>query len=351
MFPYQQFTLLRGNIHQPEPDTQVSDSSPFHFTSLIIRKLPTGVTPDFSLQPPDASSSSRVSDFPCPTSSSEISVKGTTAQVSESALHRRSRGGPRYSSYVVKSPRFLLLKREPPTNQTQSHSNRTITEPEKDVVTESPFASPSPSTAKKPARLAKAELRIQESFETDDEKVTEGVREEEEDQSQVQELKEDIRQSTYRRMDNLEETIRELELSLIDFGTQTIPTWSQGTPDMDSASTSASSGAPVKISARREIQRPPVPPKPFITSDVAKVHETHSALSVSRSSCSYSLLILLSAIDPQVIRRHDSKPPVSFCPPVLFIFFLSHCLFGARPIKLSFISSSPLIFCNNSLTV
>lgn len=241
----------------------------------------------------------------------------------------------------------MLLKQEPSTNQRQFHSNRTITEPEKDAVTESPSSSPSPSTAKKPERLAKTELRIQESFEIDDEKVTEGVREEE-DQSQVQERKEDIRQTTYRRMDNLEETIRELELSLIDFGTQAIPTWSQGTPGMDSASTLVSSGASVKISARREIQRPPVPPKPFITSDVAKVHETHSAFSVSRF---YSLLILLSVIDPQVIRRHDSEPPVSFCPSILFIFFPSHSLFGATPIKPNFISSLPPIFCNNSLTV
>lgn len=166
----------------------------------------------------------------------------------------------------------MPFKQEPSSNQMQSQIqdlNRTIKELQEGVITES-----SPlSTPKKPARLVKTELRIQESFEIDEDKAAD-------DGEEHQVHKEDIRHSTYRRLDNLEETIRELELSLLDFGN--IPSWPQSIPDMDSRtfmSTAPSSVAPIKTSGKGEIQRPPIPPKPSISIDVAKVQEHTQHLS------------------------------------------------------------------------
>lgn len=323
---------------------------------LITKKTQHGVNHAVSSQPLDTSSSSSVPHIVLterPTSPSEISIKRTTTQVSSSAQRDRSTGGLSYSSYTVKSPRLLLLKQEPSTNQVQSQIldlNRAIIELEKGTLSDSSSSSPTPSstTSKKPARLVKTELRIQESFEIDDKATGDG----EEDESRVQECKEDIRLSTYRRMDNLEETIRELELSLLDFGTQTIPTWSQGTPDLDSRtsiSSAPSSTAPIKSSGRGEIQRPPIPPKPSINTNAAKVQERTQPLAslALMHSLSLSVLVLLSAIDSRVIRRHDSEPPVSFCPSILFIFFPSHYLFDTTAIQLKFISSLLFAFCTN----
>ncbi|MCJ8739077.1 hypothetical protein PDJAM_G00042980 [Pangasius djambal] len=251
MFPYQQFMSLQGSLRQPKPGTQPPDQTSSSFVPQIVLTE-------------------------CPNSSSEISMKGTTTQVSNSAQRDRSTGRLSYSSYIVKSPRLWVWKQEPSTNQRQSQIldlNRTVKELQKGMNTESPSPSPSSLTAKKPARLVKTELRIQESFEIDDEKATDDG---EQDQSPIQERKEDIRHSTYRRLDNLEETIRELELSLLDFGTHTIPTWPQSIPDMDSrtsTSTAPPSESTIKSSGRGEIQRPPIPPKPSVNTDAAKVQE------------------------------------------------------------------------------
>ncbi|XP_047017978.2 SRC kinase signaling inhibitor 1 isoform X1 [Ictalurus punctatus] len=249
----EQFTLLQGSLHQPKPDTQ----------------------------PPDKTSCSSVPQIVltgCPTSSSDISTKGTPTQVSNSAQRDTSTGSLSYSSCIVKSPRLSLWKREPSTtNRTPCQIpdlNRTIKELQEGTIhsgePSSSSPSPSPLAAKKPARLAKTELRIQESFEIDDEKV---IDDGEEDRSQIQERKEDIRQTTYRRLDNLEETIRELELSLLDFGTPAIPTWPQGIPDTNSKMSASTAPPPlstIKSSGRGEIRRPPVPPKPSINTDAAK---------------------------------------------------------------------------------
>lgn len=213
-------------------------------------------------------------------------------QVSTSAQRDRSTGSLSYSSYIVKSPHLSLWKQEPLTKRTQSQIpdlNRTIKELQKGTITEwsstSPSSSPSPLTPKKPARLVKTELRIQEPFEINEEKATDNG---DDDQSQVQE---DIRHSTYRRLDNLEETIRELELSLLDFGTPAIPNWPQGIPDMESRtsiSTAPSSVSTIMSSGRGEIQRPPIPPKPFVNTNAAKVQEHTqplASLSLSFSPC------------------------------------------------------------------
>ncbi|XP_047656791.1 SRC kinase signaling inhibitor 1 isoform X4 [Tachysurus fulvidraco] len=240
------FTLLQGNLQHPNSDTQ----------------------------PPVKLSSSSVPQIvltECPSSSSEIS----TTQVSSSMLPRdRNAGSLSYSSYRVKSPRLLLWKLEPSTNQTLSQIpalSRTIKEPKTDMFTESTSPSPSLLAAKKPARSVNTELMIQEPFETDEK---DAIDKGEDDQCRVQERKEDIRHSTYRRLGNLEETIRELELSLLDFGAQTIPTWSQSIPDTDSQMSTSTVDAPsvstIKSSGRGEIQRPPVPPKPCINTDAFK---------------------------------------------------------------------------------
>ncbi|XP_060758041.1 SRC kinase signaling inhibitor 1 isoform X1 [Neoarius graeffei] len=231
----EQSTLLQESLHQAKPDTRPSSSS---VPQIILTEFPTS-----------------------------SSMKGTMTQVSTSAQRDRSTGSLSYSSYIVKSPHLSLWKQEPLTKRTQSQIpdlNRTIKELQKGTITEwsstSPSSSPSPLTPKKPARLVKTELRIQEPFEINDEKATDNG---DDDQSQVQE---DIRHSTYRRLDNLEETIRELELSLLDFGTPAIPNWPQGIPDMESRtsiSTAPSSVSTIMSSGRGEIQRPPIPPKPF----------------------------------------------------------------------------------------
>lgn len=217
-------------------------------------------------------------------------MKGTTAQVSNLAQQDISTRSLSYSSYTVTSPRLMLLQQELPTIQTQPQLpdlNRTIKELQKGTITEASSPSPSPSplplTTKKPARLVKTELRIQESFEIDEESATDDG---EANHPQVQERKEDIRHSTYRRLDNLEETIRELELSLLDFGT--MPSWPQGIPDTDSrtsTSTAPPSVAPIKSSGKGEIQRPPVPPKPSINIDALKVQEHSLALTHTPSPC------------------------------------------------------------------
>lgn len=262
-------------------------------------------------QPSDRTCSSSVPHIvltECP-SSSESSMRGTTTQGSNTAQQDRSTGSLSYSSYIVKSPRLLLLKQEPSTNQMQSQIpdlNRIIKELQKGVITESSPPSPSLSTPKKPVRLVKTELRIQESFEIDEDKAADDG---EEDQFQVQEHKEDIRHSTYRRLDNLEETIRELELSLLDFGN--IPSWPQSIPDMDSrtsTSTAPSSGASLKISGKGEIQRPPIPPKPSINSDVAKVQEHTQHLLALTHTLTFSCSRLLILCD----EGHESEPLVPF---------------------------------------
>ncbi|KAM9457539.1 SRC kinase signaling inhibitor 1 [Clarias gariepinus] len=229
----EQFTPLQKSLHQPNPDTLPPDKPS---SSYVPQKVLTG----------------------CPASS----MKPTTAQVSNLAKPTQSPEGLSYSSYIVKSPRLSLWKRDPSTNQAQSHISdldRTIKELEQGRITESP----SPLTVKKPARLVKTELRIQESFEIDDETETnkgDGV------QSQVQERKEDIRRSTYKRLDNLEETIRELELSLVDFG----PPYFEIPDSKTSTSIAPASVSGTKSVQRGEIQRPPVPPKPSISIGTAK---------------------------------------------------------------------------------
>ncbi|XP_058268879.1 SRC kinase signaling inhibitor 1 isoform X10 [Hemibagrus wyckioides] len=234
----EQFTLLTENLHHPNPDTQ-----PSPVPQIVLTE--------------------------CPTSSSAIS----TTQVSSSTTQQnKSTGRLSYSSYIVKTPRLSLWKLEPSTNQTRSQIptlSRTPKELQTDMFTESP--SPSPLASKKLERSVNTELMIQESFEIDEENATHKG---EDDQSRIQDRKEDIRHSTYQRLDNLEETIRELELSLLDFGTQTIPNWPQSIPDMNSQTSSSTKEAPststMKSSGRGEIQRPPVPPKPFINTEAFK---------------------------------------------------------------------------------
>ncbi|XP_046721886.1 SRC kinase signaling inhibitor 1 isoform X2 [Silurus meridionalis] len=236
----EQLAVLQESVHQPKPETQPPDKT------SIFSSVPQIVLSE------------------CPTTSSQIStqISNTTPQVQRSLS---------YSSYVVKTPRLSLWKSESLTNQTRSQipqRNQTIKELEKGTIigSDSPLPSPSPLTEKKPASLLKTELRIQESFEIDDKKVTDDG----ESNPGVRESKEDIRHTTFRRLDNLEETIRELELSLLDFGTQVIPTWSQSIPEMDSKTSSSSVPPPIKSSGRGEMQRPPVPPKPSVITDAAK---------------------------------------------------------------------------------
>ncbi|XP_055047871.2 SRC kinase signaling inhibitor 1 isoform X2 [Misgurnus anguillicaudatus] len=87
--------------------------------------------------------------------------------------------------------------------------------------------------------------------------------------------REDICHSTYRRLDSLEETIRELELSLMEFSTdpQTgniIPTASRTQGSIERSSSTLSSNTQ-SSGEGGEINRPPVPPKPsYISTSTTK---------------------------------------------------------------------------------
>lgn len=91
----------------------------------------------------------------------------------------------------------------------------------------------------------------------------------------------DIRHSTYKRLDSLEETIRELEKTLIEISGH--PTAEQLYNEITAKST------PVQMtgSPTSETKKPPVPPKPSSLSPaLIQVHSLHFADSCSDAACS-----------------------------------------------------------------
>lgn len=87
-------------------------------------------------------------------------------------------------------------------------------------------------------------------------------------------LGEDIRSRTYHRLDSLEETIRELEISLMEIGAP------PGSPLMPPAEdltdgTQKPNQTPAEHAGSEGNKRPPVPPKPSIRPPYTQVHLPH----------------------------------------------------------------------------
>ncbi|XP_056609904.1 SRC kinase signaling inhibitor 1 isoform X1 [Triplophysa dalaica] len=193
-----------------------------------------------------------------------------------------------YFSHIVRTPGLLLWKQDLATSQKVSpihdldvaqRESQTRQAPVGDVTQSWP-----PLTRERAIKQPlKREPRVQDSLEAERETREEQMRDQRpETLSQKSETtlsvlqengpsetssvvvirtqgvggeKEDICHSTYRRLDSLEETIRELELSLMEFSTDPntgdiIPTAAQ------------TQGSPENSGEGGEINRPPVPPKP-----------------------------------------------------------------------------------------
>lgn len=89
---------------------------------------------------------------------------------------------------------------------------------------------------------------------------------------------EDIRSRTYQRLDSLEETIRELEISLMEIGAHpSSGPISPLTPPAEGLSdgTQQPSQTPTESAGSGGNKRPPVPPKPSIRPPYIQVHFPH----------------------------------------------------------------------------
>lgn len=110
-------------------------------------------------------------------------------------------------------------------------------------------------------------------------------------QSQKKE-REDIRHSTYKRLDSLEETIRELEKTLIEISGH--PTAEQ----LYNEITAQSPPGQMTGSPTSETKKPPVPPKPSpLSPALIQVHSLHRADSCSDPACSIFFLHCFSLGD------------------------------------------------------
>uniref|UniRef100_A0A8C1Y0U1 SRC kinase signaling inhibitor 1 n=1 Tax=Cyprinus carpio TaxID=7962 RepID=A0A8C1Y0U1_CYPCA len=197
-----------------------------------------------------------------------------------------------YFSHIVRTPRLPLWKQDlsaskkVPRLQDLDAAQRELQSPVQDVTQSCPPLT-SERAIKQPLRR---EPRVQESLEAATEKKEERMRKSDTtlsvspqngpvETSQVGLIctqgvggeKEDICHSTYRRLDSLEETIRELELSLMEFSTDphtgnifpaSIQTQSSSTKRSTSTQHTADGG---------DTNKPAVPPKPScISTSTAK---------------------------------------------------------------------------------
>lgn len=224
-----------------------------------------------------------------------------------------------YFSHIVKTPSLSLWKQDMATtsqNKRPGMQDLDRNQKELQALLRSSPAVPGtslPSAEQKAVKLArKIELRIQESFEKEDQtEMDKGEDQKDADQGSVfvplshrrtmpetnkpfkgvtqtqgvgqEAVREDIKHSTYRHLDSLEETIRELELSLMEFSTNpntgisSIPAQphnpSTGCSTSGILRRSNSTDCPSEPSMKSPggTQRPPVPPKPSISTDLIKV--------------------------------------------------------------------------------
>lgn len=199
-----------------------------------------------------------------------------------------------YFSHIVRTPRLSLWKQDLITSQKVPRiqdldaAQRELQSPVQDVTQSCP-----PLTRERAIKQPlRREPRVQESLEAATETKDDQKRKSDTALSVLQENgpvetsqvglirtqgvggeKEDICHSTYRRLDSLEETIRELELSLMEFSTDphtgdVLPTSAQ----TQSSSSQRSGSTRHNHRDGGETNRPAVPPKPScISSSTAKV--------------------------------------------------------------------------------
>lgn len=295
-----------------------------HIEKLIIR-----INPAFILQMQSGTSPAPVPQIvltecnSLPTSPSEDSAEArpsTEQQDSDGTQPTKDNNSDikvSYFSHIVRTPSLLLWKQDLATSQNVSHTqdldvaqreSQTRQAPVGDVTQSWP-----PLTRERAIKQPlKREPRVQDSLEAERQTRDEQMRDQRpETLSQKSETtstvlrengpsetsrvgvirtqgvggeKEDICHSTYRRLDSLEETIRELELSLMEFSADPdtgdiMPTAAQtrGPPAVNSSNktqhTTENSGE------GGEINRPPVPPKPsHIRTPTVKVQSNRQSL-------------------------------------------------------------------------
>ncbi|KAI4878565.1 hypothetical protein NFI96_021152 [Prochilodus magdalenae] len=290
-----QFTRPQGRLHERISET----------------KLDTQAQRD---PPPSSSSVPQIVLTECvslPTSPTESSERGSFSDMEKlSKVPQRDQNTGNditlsYFSHIVRTPSLLPWKQDLATSQNKRSEMQDLDGNQKEfqprqrsspAAPGTPSASPEGKAVKQPRKI---ELRIQESFEKDDtgegdqspgmppqrrtmtepNEPSKALRSASRTQGVGQEaVKEDIKRSTYRRLDSLEETIRELELSLMEFGTHpnmghypALPP--DGCPTPSSPLESSGSVAPPSgpsVKSPGESQRPPVPPKPSISADLIK---------------------------------------------------------------------------------
>ncbi|XP_076851597.1 SRC kinase signaling inhibitor 1 isoform X5 [Brachyhypopomus gauderio] len=228
---------------------------------------------------------------------SPFGMEQSPGTVQQDGNVRKGVSSPSYFRHVVKIPSQETWRQVVVTSPKRS-SPQELETTNKEFQARTRTGSASLPGEKVLKRSRKVELRIQESFETEDEKETDRGGElrrpdtrlhtgdarvspclgqpsapsEHTPSSSVRgqgvgEERKDIKHSTYRRLDSLEETIRELELSLLEFG----PPPSSGHHFPKAEPTTLPARAALKDSADGgEVQKPPVPPKPSVSADVSK---------------------------------------------------------------------------------
>lgn len=277
-----------------------------------------------------------------PTSPSEDSAEAQPS-AEQQAVKEHNSGSDitvSYFSHIVKTPSLLPWKQVPASRDLDSARMRQA--PVGDVTRSWP-----PLTSERAIKQPlKREPRVQDSLEAERETRDEQMRDQRpvvlhaSETSRVGGEKEDICHSTYRRLDSLEETIRELELSLMEFSTDpntgdVVPTavQTQGSSDVNGANqTHRVAEMPGEGG---ESNRPPVPPKPsHVRTSTVKVQSSRQSL----FSCFHLKLFLFSVEGlwflPLGVSTRKSVfahalmnclPPVSCCLKNLLLY-LSHAI-------------------------
>ncbi|XP_058624728.1 SRC kinase signaling inhibitor 1 isoform X4 [Onychostoma macrolepis] len=249
-----------------------------------------------------------------PTSPSEDSAETRRSDSAQTIKENNTGNDIRvsYFSHIVRTPRLPLWKQDlsacqkVPRLQDLDATQRELQSPVQDVTQSCPPLT-SERAIKQPLRR---EPRVQDSLEVATETKEERMRKSDTtlsvspqngpaETSQVGLIrtqgvggeKEDICHSTYRRLDSLEETIRELELSLMEFSTDphtgnifpaSVQTQSSSTKRSGSTRYTADGG---------DTNKPTVPPKPScISTSTAKVQPNLQYLLQPWSFCLFHLL-------------------------------------------------------------
>ncbi|KAL0197360.1 hypothetical protein M9458_005900, partial [Cirrhinus mrigala] len=231
-----------------------------------------------------------------PTSPSEDSVETRPSDSAQTIKDNNTGNDTRvsYFSHIVRTPRLSLWKQDlsasqkVPRIQDLDAAQRELQSPVQDVTQSSPPLT-SERAIKQPLRR---EPRVQESLEAATETKEERMRKSNTtilsvslqngpaEASQVGLIrtqgvggeKEDICHSTYRRLDSLEETIRELELSLMEFSTDSeMGNIFSASVQKQSSSTKRSGSTRHTPADGGDANKPAVPPKPScISTSTAK---------------------------------------------------------------------------------